>query len=191
MSCKPFRASEFSNFAQLLTVNFYDVAVSYLRRNCRCKCWEHDSFGCRCGPVSESEWEDWGVCQCYNACGVWCRKVDWKAIKVMAELKFPGFTKLNFRLKKHRYFQLMRQAAYLTEKTGLPPYSERFYLPHFVDDDGLLVYEARGSNFSLAGSFPDYQLDDDGPYGVDGVVVVGRWQVVRRWFARLRDRMRR
>ena len=131
---------------------------------------------------------------CANATmtgGVWCRKVDWKAIKVMAELKFPGFTKLNFRLKKHRYFQLMRQAAYLVEKTGLPPYSEKFYLPHFVDDDGLLVYEARGSNFSLAGSFPDYQLDDDGPYGVDGVVVVGRWQGVRRWFARLRDRMRR
>ena len=77
----------------------------------------------------------------------------------------------------------MRQAAYLNDKAGLESYREEFYLPHFVDDDGLRVYEARGDNYSLAGSFSAYQVDGDS--------VVGRWDGVRRWFARIRDRLRR
>ena len=135
-----------------------------------------------------------GVCANATMGGVYWRKLDWKAIKVMAEFKRPGFTKMHFRLKKRRYFQFVRQNAYLSEKAGLPGYRDEFYLPHFVDDAGLW-YEDKVSNFSLGGSFSFFQLDDDDEpdevTDLDDGVVVGRWQAVRRWFARIRDMLRR
>ena len=136
-----------------------------------------------------------GVCANATMGGsVYWRKLDWKMIKVMAEFRCPGFTRINFNLKRKRYYQLLRQHAYLQEKASSVPYREAFYLPHFVDDDGL-YYEARGSNFSLAGSFPDYQLDDDLPPPEEVTnlddVSSGRCASLKKWFARIRDRMRR
>ena len=136
-----------------------------------------------------------GVCaKLYMGGNVYCKQLDWKAIKAMANYKVPNFSKVAFCLNRKRYFMLLRQNAFLREQAKLPPYREEYYLPNDEENEDAVWYETRASNFSLAGSLYDpvppieevTNLDDD-----DDSVVGGRWLSFRKWFARIRDRMRR
>src|SRR5271156_2864869 len=139
--------------------------------------------------------------------GIYTTKLDWKAIKKIAYLKNPALPKIDFVFRLDNYFQMVRQAAFLNERANLPTYDDKFYFP----DDGIdedeygLFHKADASNWSLDGSneyfsslkppiqgLSQEELDHlcDGSLQSSSTTT-GRFASFRKWFGRIRDRMRR
>src|SRR5271156_7191293 len=132
-------------------------------------------------------------------------KLDWKAIKKIVYLKNPASPTIAFKFELGKYFQMVRQAAFLNENINLPPYPDQFYFPDIIDEDEYgLFHKAEASNWSLDGSNeffsslkPPIQglspedlthLCDD---SLQSSTTTGRFASFRKWFGRIRDRMRR
>ena len=139
-----------------------------------------------------------------NENGIQTTNLDWKAIKKVEDYKSPGFVKIDYDFKLGSYFQVVRQAAFLNENGNLPPYREDFYFPDHLDEDEFgLFHKADASNWSLAGSNEFFSTLKPPMQGlspedlthlcdenVSQATTTGRFRSFRRWFLRIRNRMR-
>jgi len=136
--------------------------------------------------------------------GVDTTKLDWKAIKKIVCFKDSVSPTIAFKFQLDSYFQMVRQAAFLNENINLPSYPDQFYFPDIIDEDEYgLFHKAEASNWSLDGSnkffsslkppIQGLSLEDLTHLANDdtSLQVTGRFVSFRKWFARIRDRMRR
>ena len=90
-----------------------------------------------------------GVCCHAEMGGVPTRKLDWKAIKSMAEFLFPKFKKLYYCLFRKQYFAMLRQNGFIREQNGLVGYDDIFYFPDYEAEE--FDYQIGSSVCSLIG----------------------------------------